>query len=105
MDGQLKDISLFLDHPKLVILVVNQHNNITHLHPKAISMPRGMLFQSGDPLTMPTFRYTPTVTPLLLPPYRYLDFLYNKNPMSLLLLTLLALLCCYPHIISHHSIS
>lgn len=47
MNGQLKDISEFLDHPKLVILVVNQHNNITHLHPKAISMPRGMLFQSA----------------------------------------------------------
>ena len=47
MNGQLKDIAQFLDHPKLVILVVNQHNNITHLHPKAISMPRGMLFQSA----------------------------------------------------------
>jgi len=31
---QLNDIRSFLDHPKLIILVINQHNNVSHLHPK-----------------------------------------------------------------------
>lgn len=31
---QLNDIRTFLDHPKLIILVINQHNNVSHLHPK-----------------------------------------------------------------------
>jgi hypothetical protein len=34
-----EQVSPLLDHPNLVMLVVNQHHNITH--PKIISIPRG----------------------------------------------------------------
>ena len=36
---QLKEISPFLDDPNLLVLLVNQHHNVTH--PKVISLPRG----------------------------------------------------------------
>jgi len=38
---QLKEIRPFLDNPNVIMLVVNQHHNISH--PKVISIPRGVL--------------------------------------------------------------
>jgi hypothetical protein len=36
-NGQLEDVKLFLDHEKLLMMVVNQHSNISH--PKIITIP------------------------------------------------------------------
>ena len=47
-NGQLHEVRSFLDHPKLLMLVTNQHSNITH--PKVISLPIGFLGKSADEL-------------------------------------------------------
>ena len=47
-NGQLEEVRPFLDHPKLLMLVTNQHMNITH--PKVISLPIGFLGKSADEL-------------------------------------------------------
>ena len=47
-NGQLEEVQSFLDHPKLLMLVTNQHMNITH--PKVISLPIGFLGKSVDEL-------------------------------------------------------
>ena len=39
--NQLAEISPFLDHPNVIMMLVNQHHNISH--PKVISLPRGVL--------------------------------------------------------------
>jgi hypothetical protein len=44
-NGQVDDIRAFLDHPKLIMLMVNQHHNVSH--PKVVSIPRGMLYHSA----------------------------------------------------------
>jgi hypothetical protein len=38
---QMDEVQSFLDNPNLIMLLVNQHHNISH--PKVISLPRGML--------------------------------------------------------------
>ena len=42
-DDELKQ---FLDNPNLIMLLVNQHHNITH--PKVVSIPRGMLKEQAQ---------------------------------------------------------
>ena len=39
--NQLEEISSFLDDPRVIMLLVNQHHNVSH--PKVISLPRGVL--------------------------------------------------------------
>jgi len=38
---QLEEMLPFLDNPKLIMLLVNQHHNVSH--PKVVSLPRGVL--------------------------------------------------------------